>query len=229
MATENELLTLRGLTLERITYSGAATLGTPGTVQLPSMSGVLGTSGLRAILVRDGDRLGVVTNAAGSGGVQPTNTFTNQVCSYRIDPDRIVRTTDPCQTFTGNVEGYEPNVLWVGTPFSFGDEIADLRRLGWTAAGIAEQASLPLGRSFKLSNQSLGLRNWVVPVVISSGPTANAHNRATVAVYSPERRSILLEFLDAEMPEPSASGTLQWTGPASGSQTPRARVRPATP
>jgi len=228
LASETELLTLRGLTVQRMTYEGT-TLSSLGTVQLPSIAGKIGMTGLWAILVRSGDLLGVVTNGPSSGGVQPPNSFTNQVCSYRIEPDRILRTADPCQTFTGKVVGYEPGVIWVATPFSFGDGVAELRRLEWTATGIAEQASLPLGSNFELSTQSFGLRNWVVPVVLSSISVVSPSIRATVAVYSPERRSILLELLDADMPEPSASGTLQWTGPTSGASAPRVRVRPTTP
>jgi hypothetical protein len=231
IATENELLVLRNLTIERHTYTGAPGLNTPGTVQLPSIAGVIGSTGIYAILVRSGDRLGVVTNAPSSGGPPPPpNTFTSQVCSYRIEPDRILRTTEPCQTFTGNLVGYEPGVLWAATPFAFGDELSDLRRLEWTAAGgLAEQASLPLGTNFKLATQTLGLRNQVVPVVTAPISGVSSSARATVAIYSPERRSILLEMLDAEMGGPSASATLLWTSPNAVSSTPRARVRPTTP
>jgi hypothetical protein len=229
LATENELLVLRGPWVERHTYTGAATLNTPATVQLPSTSGVIGTTGLSAFLVRSGDRLGVVTNAPGSGGAQSPSSFTTQVCSYRIEPERILRTADPCQTFTGNLVGYEPDVIWVGTPMAFGDSFADLRRLEWTAEGLAEQASLPLGMSLQLSTQTLSMRNWVVPVVNSLISGMATSPRATVAVYSPERRSILLELLDPEMIGPSASATLQWTSPNAGSPAPRARVRPTTP
>lgn len=229
LATESELLVLRGSTLERLVYDGTQTLSFPSSVQLPFVSGVIGTTGLRALLVRAGDRLGLVTNAVNSGTSQPLNSFTNQVCSYQLSGERFVRTTDPCQTFTGNVVGYEPSVLWVGTPLSFGEQFSDLRRLEWTAAGISEQASLPLGQNYTLSAQVFSQRNWVVPVVQSPLSSVSSGTRSTVAVYSAERRSILLELLDTDLPNPSASGSLMWTGPGLGTFTPRVRVRPATP
>ena len=229
LATENELLVLRGSTLERLVYDGTQTLSFPSPVQLPFTSGVIGTTSLRALLVRSGDWLGVVTNAVNSGTSQPLNSFTNQVCSYQLSGERFVRTTDPCQTFTGNVVGYEPSVLWVGTPLSFGEQFSDLRRLEWTAAGISDQASLPLGQNYTLSAQVFSQRNWVVPVVQSPLSTVSSGTRSTVAVYSAERRTILLELLDTDLPNPSASGSLMWTGPGPGTYTPRVRVRPATP
>ncbi|KFE60839.1 hypothetical protein [Hyalangium minutum] len=229
LATENELLMLSSSALDRFVYDGTQTLSFPSSVQVPVTSERVGTTGLSGLLVRSGDRLGLVTHAPPSGGVQPFNSFTTQVCSYRLEGERIVRTADPCQTFTGKVVGYEPGVLWVGTPLSFGEQFSDLRRLEWTAAGIAEQASLPLGQNFQLSPQPFSPRNWVVPVVMSPVSTVGFANRVTVAVYSPERRSILLEMLDTELTNPSASGSLLWTGPSSGPLTPRVRVRPTTP
>lgn len=228
LATENELLVLRASTLERIVYDGAQTLSLLSWRPMPLTSGEIGTTGLKGLLVRSGDRLGVVTNAPNSGTGQ-LNSFTTQICSYRLEGDLIMGTTDPCQTFTGNVVGYEPGVLWVGTPLSFGEQFSDLRRLEWTATGIAEQASLPLGQNFHLSSQPFTQRNWVVPVVMSPISTVGIASRVTVAVYSPERRSILLEMLDTELTNPSASGSLLWTGPASTPLKPRVRVRPTTP
>jgi hypothetical protein len=229
LATENELLVLRGSTLERLVYDGTQTLSFPSSVQLPFMSGAIGTTGLKALLVRSGDRLGVVTNAVNSGTSQPLNSFTNQVCAYQLSGERFVRTADPCQTFTGKVVGYEPSVLWVGTPLSFGEQFSDLRRLEWTASGISEQASLPLGQNYTLAAQLFAPRNWVVPVVQSMSSPVSSNPRSTVAVYSAERRAILLELLDGDMPNPNASGSLLWTGAGPGTFTPRVRVRPTTP
>lgn len=231
LATEGELLVLRGNTLDRLVYDGTQTLSHPSSVQLPFTSGVIGTTGLRGLLVRAGDRLGVVTNAVNSGTPQPLNSFTTQVCSYQLSGERFVRTADPCQTFTGNVVGYEPSVLWVGTPLSFGEQFSDLRWLEWTATtGLSEQASLPLGQNYSLSAQAFSQRNWVVPVVQSMSSSVGSSTRSTVAVYSAERRSILLELLDSDLPNPSASGSLMWMGPGLGTtRSPRVRVRPTTP
>jgi hypothetical protein len=229
LASEAELLAMRGLTLQRVTYEGTAALREPGTVQLPSTSGLIGTTGLRVLLVRSGDWLGVVTSAPRSGGgPPPPNSFTQQICAYRIEPNRILRTTDPCQLFTGNVVGYEPDVIWVGA-LMFGEHFADLRRLEWSAEGIAEQASLPLGTNFKMSVQPVSPRNQVVPVVASQISALNLRPRSTVPVYSPERRTLFLELLDTELTAPTASGSLMWTNPTSGASTSRVRVRPAAP
>ncbi|HYI01562.1 hypothetical protein [Hyalangium sp.] len=229
LASETELLALRGPTLDRILFDGTA-LAVKGRAQLSSPLGTIGTTGLRAFLLRNGDRLAVVTNAPSGGTSQPFNTFTNQVCAYRIEPERIVRTTDPCPTFTGNVVGYEPSVVWVGTPHPFGAGLVDLRRLEWTAAtGIAEQASLPLGMNFEVLTLEFNMRNSVVPVIINPATGVNSRTRATIAVYAPEQRAILLELLDAEFTAPSASTHLMWNPPTTGLQNSKVRVRPTTP
>lgn len=227
LATETELLSLRGLTIERLVYNGTEALSLPGRVQLPSTSGQVGTTGLSALLIRTGDRLGVVTNAPSGGVVQPLNSFTNQVCTYRIEAARIVRTTEPCQTFSGNVVGYEPGGLWVGTP-DFADQLVDLRWMEWTEAGLTLQASLPLGFNFRLSSQPLSPRNQAVPVLTTSN-TATARTRSVVAVYVPERRSILLQLLDNELVSPFASKELMWTNPNATSLSGRVRIRPSAP
>ena len=228
LASETELIALRGLTVERITYDGTATLRMPGSVQLPSISGKVGTTGLWAVLVRSGDQLGVITNAPSTGGVQPPNRFTNQICAYRIEPARILRTAEPCQTFSGMVVGYEPDVLWVGEQL-FEGTLEDLRRLEWTGTGLAEQASLPLGFNFRLPTQPLSSRNQVVPVVSTQVVETTLRTRSTVAVYSPARRTLLLELLDDELASPYVSSTLLWTNPNATGQTPRVRIRPTAP
>lgn len=228
LATETELLSLRGLTIERLVYAGTAALSVLGQVQLPSTSSMVGTTGLSALMVRSGDRLGVVTNAPSGGVVQPLNSFTSQICTYKIEPSRIVRTADPCQTFSGNVVGYEPGGIWAGTQAFVGGQLDDLRWLEWTEAGIAQQASLPLGFNFTVSNQPIGPRNWVVPV-ITTASGAIGRTRSVVAAYSPEQRTILLELLDSELVSPYASGALMWTNPNATGLNARVRVRPTTP
>ena len=227
LATETELLSLRGLTVERIVYDGAAALNVLGRVQLPSTSGMVGTTGLSALMVRSGDWLGVVTNAPNGDIVQPLNRFAIQICAYRIEPARIVRTADPCQTVSGHVVGYEPGGLWVGTQV-FGEQFDDLRWLDWTEAGITQQASLPLGFNFTMSVQSISSRNEAVPV-LTTGGGVGGRTRSVVAVYSPERRAILLELLDTELVAPYATRDLLWINPNATGSNYRVRVRPAAP
>ncbi|KFE72187.1 putative lipoprotein [Hyalangium minutum] len=228
LATETELLSLRGLTIERVVYDGTAALSVPGQVQLPSTSGMVGTTGLSALMVRSGDRLGIVTNAPSGGVIQPMNSFTSQICTYQIEPSRIVRTADPCQTFSGNVVGYEPGGLWAGIQSFVGGQLDELRWLEWTEAGISQQASLPLGFNFTVSTQPIGPRNWVVPVITTGGGVP-VRTRSVVATYSPERRTILLELLDTELVAPYASGALMWTNPNATGLSARVRVRPTAP
>ena len=217
LATETDLVTLRVPGIYRYAYDGTTTLAQKGSAFMPTGISTIGTTGLQGILLRAGDQLALIVNT--SSGTPPSGERTYQVCPYQIEPDGITRLTTSCQRLTGDVVGYEPNVLWAATPFAFTTGFSDLRRLEWTGSALVEQASLPLGQSFEMSNRGFITRSSAVPVIISPASTSNARPRATVAVYSPERRTILLELLDAEIREPVASTTLLW-GPTL--PTPRA-------
>lgn len=229
IASETELLAIRVPGVDRIVFDGTQTLVLEGSEFLPVSSGTIGSTGLRNILLRSGDRLLVIASAPASSPPPLPNSFTSLACPYRIEPDRIVRGTEPCQSFTGDVVGYEPGGLWVGTRFSFGDSVADLRWLEFTGGKLVEQASLPLGMNFKVVKHTFSLRNTAIPAIASAIPSLDPRARPTVPMYAPDERAILLEFLDAELPEPRASTSLLWGGSPNPSAPLRIRVRPDTP
>jgi hypothetical protein len=229
IASETELLALRTSGIDRIVFDGTQALTLKGSAFLPPSTGTVGSTSLRNLLVRSGDQLVIISNASTNSTSQPPNSFTSQACPYRIEPERILRTTDPCQTFTGDVVGYEPGGLWVGTRFPFGEFLSDLRWMEMTGGKLVEQASLSLGMNFETAKHSFSARNTAVPVLITSGSPLSTRFQPTMPVYAPAQRTIQLEFLDSEMPQPSASTSLQW-GAANGSgSTLRVRVRPTTP
>lgn len=229
LASEAELLAIRSAGVDRIVFDGTAALALKGSAIMPASNGTLGSTGLRGLLVRSGDQLMIVINTSTSSPSQPSNSFTSQACPYRIEPERILRTTDPCQTLTGDVVGYEPGGLWVGTRFPFGEFLADLRWVEMAGGTLVEQASLPLGTNFETVKHSFSGRNTAVPVFASPASPLSTRFQPTMPVYAPDQRTILLEYLDSEMPQPSASTSLQW-GAANGSGTTlRIRVRPTTP
>jgi hypothetical protein len=229
IASETELLALRTPGVDRIVFDGTEALALKGSAFIPVSSGTVGSTGLRGLLLRSGELLMVITNAPTNSTAQPPNSFTSQACPYQIEPERILRTTDPCQTFTGDVVGYEPGGLWMGTRFSFGEMLADLRWVELTEGKLVEQASLPLGMNFEVVKRPFTLRNTVIPVLISPGSQLQPRFRPTVPVYAPDERGIQLEFLDSEMPQPIASTSLQWGETNSSSLGIRVRVRPTTP
>jgi hypothetical protein len=229
IASEAELLAIRTNGIVRIVFDGTPALALKGSAFLPVSTGTVGSTNLRNLLVRSGDQLAIISNAPTSSTPQPSNAFTSQACPYRIEPERILRTTDPCQTFTGDVVGYEPGGLWVGTRFSFGESLSDLRWLEMTGGRLVEQASLPLGMSFETLKHSFSARNTAVPVLVSATSPLSSRFRPTMPVYAPDQRTIHLEFLDSEMPQPKSSTSLQWGATNGSGTTLRIRVRPTTP
>jgi hypothetical protein len=221
LATPDELVVLHGTTLQRVVFNGTELSSTGISNWDPGLS-PLSPPGPRGLLLRAGDQLAVVSSAV-------TAAPTHAACSYRLDGGRFVRTTTTCQIFTGRVVGFEPAVLWTGTEAFSPSTFSDLRRLEWGANGLVEVASLPLGTKLELATHSISLRSSVVPVVNVPISATNPRPRGTVAVYSPERRTLLLELLDSEIPTPRASAQLLWGLPATGSSGLRVRVRPSTP
>jgi hypothetical protein len=178
--------------------------------------------------VRAGDHLGLVTRAASSPS---TTAPRHEVCPYRLDNGRFVRASVACSSFNGIVVGHEAHALWVGEPQSFTEQnFTGLSYLEWTPTGLVTQASLPLGLNLKISPHPFAGRQTVIPTITASATVVNSLPRSAVATYSPERRAILLEHLDA-MVEPLATRQLIWNSQTLGlpSSTTRVRVRPSTP
>jgi hypothetical protein len=128
-----------------------------------------------------------------------------------------------------SVVGYEQNALWLGDPQPFSEQnLTGLRYAEWTGTRMVEQASLPLSFTLKMSIHPLSTRLSVVPNISSPTSALNSLPRSAVAVYSAERRAILLEYLDPELIDPRASSRLAWSSTSSSSST-RVRLRPAAP
>ncbi len=222
LASANELVILHAGVLQRITFDGTQ-LASTGVTSWVAGNAPIGQPSLQAILLRTGDQLALVTGKMSTSG----SPFL-QVCPYTLQGGRFVSSGASCQLLSTEVMGFEPNVLWTGSRFSSLDMFNDVHRMEWTGTALVDQASLPLGQSFKVTTHTPELRNTAIPVITPLFPSLDARNRATVPVYAPDR-GILLELLDADIPAPSASPTLLWGAPSSSSTGSRIRIRPSTP
>jgi hypothetical protein len=215
-ATENELVVLYSSIIQRFTVSGTGLFTTGTAVWTPSNIPLSSAAGSRVMAVRTGDRLGIVTRI--TAGTTITSGY--QVCPYRLEGGRFVRSPEPCTSFSGTLVGYEPDALWVGDPQRFSEvDFTALRYAQWTATGLAEQASLPLGFNFKVRLNPLYGRQSAVPIITSSSSSVSLNTLTTLAVYSAERRAILMEYLGPQLYEGSASRQLYWASQSSGPVT----------
>jgi len=208
-ASENELVVLYSSVVQRFSFSGtelATTAAAPWTASPAPIS----LTGPNVLAVRAGDRLGIVTRATSSA----TNTPGYQVCPHRLEAGRFVRTTEACSSLSGTVVGYEPDALWVGDPRPFSEtDFLNLRYVQWTAEGLVEQASLPLGLNLALRTRPFLSRQTAVPTIISTSAATNPLPITAVALYSADRRAILLEHLGLGTPETTANPRLIWAPP----------------
>lgn len=224
-ASEDELVVISSSVVQRFTFSGTA-LAITGTALWTPTSIPISFSGPMVLAVRTGDRLGIVTRT----GLGSTTGY--QVCPHGLEAGRFVRTTEACSSFSGVVVGYEPDALWVGDPQSFSEtDFTSLRYVQWTATGLVEQALLPLSFNLKLGVHPFNSRQTVAPTLTSTTAAINPLPITTVAVYSADRRSILMEHLGLGTPETLASQRLIWAPPfasqPNGSTV--VRVRPSAP
>ncbi|HEX8702878.1 MAG TPA: hypothetical protein VF815_28845 [Myxococcaceae bacterium] len=224
--SENELVVAYNSVLQRFTVSGTG-LSTTGTAPWISSTLPVSNTGNRLLMVRTGDRLGIITRTSPS----TTNTPSYQVCAHRNEGGRFLRTPEPCSSFTGVLVGYEADGLWVGDPQPFSEvDFTGLRYLQWTATGMAEQASLPLGFNLKLRTRPFYWRQTAVPTVTSMALSGTSAPLAAEPIYSSERKAILFEHMGPELFEASASKQLFWanqfpSGPPSNGL--RVLVRPS--
>jgi hypothetical protein len=224
LASADELVILHEHTLQRILFDGTTLSSTGATFWEPG-NGSVGPKSLTEILLRTGDQLATVV------GKERTNFVVLDVCPFQLQAGRFVRTTASCQRLSTEVVGYEPAAVWTGSRFTFTDTFDDLRRMEWTGTELVEQASLPLGDSFKLTTDSAELRNTLTPVILPNRPPfiSSGNRPTTLPVFSPVRRGILLEVLDTEMAEPRASPGLLWATSTPNPTGTRIRVRPSAP
>lgn len=225
LASTDELVILHGTTLQRITFNGTALASVGATLWQPGGEPVT-PGGPKGLLLRKGDQLAVVASTLLSTGTA------NLACAYRLEAGRFVRAASDCQTFTGQIVGFEQHILWTASATFSSNTFSDLRRLEWEGGTLVSQASLPLSSDLELPSQDFARRNSVVPVIITVPLAAsNQRSRGAVVVYSPERRTLQLEFLDPDLAAPVASSTLLWGSPGAGGTGAgvHIRVRPTTP
>jgi len=215
LATENELVVLYSGVVQRFTVSGTGLFTTGTAVWTPSSQSLAGSTGGRVVAVRTADRLGIVTRI--TSGTTVASGY--QVCPHRLENGRFVRSTEPCSSFRGTLVGYEPDGLWVGDPQRFSEvDFISLRYLQWTATGLAEQANMPLDFNFKLRSRPFSMRQTAVPTILSSATSVSPRTLNTLAVYSPEQRAILMEYLGPELFEATATRQLYWASQFAGGQ-----------
>jgi len=225
-AWENELVVISPSYVQRFVLNGTELtfMGSTSWAQPPQP---IVNGGPKVLTVRTGDRLGLITRFAANSA----NTPTYQVCPYRHDAGHFARSGN-CTLFTGVVVGYERGALWIGDPQPFSEtDFTGLRYAQWTATGLVEQASLPLGFNLKLRTRPFLRRQSAVPTLTATASSITTQQREAVAVYSADRRAILLEYLGSAFVEPSASVKLLWgtafnSGPAGSTHI---RVRPSAP
>ncbi len=224
LATPEELVVLHSRALVRFTFDESSLIASAPTPWAGSAVS-FHPQGPTGLLLRSGERLALVTRS--------TEFFDSflQVCAYRLDAGRFVRTSDPCQTHSGLVIGFEAQGLWVGDARFSPNDFTSLRWLEWTPAGLVEQASLPLSFNLRILDTKSFHRGSVVPVLIPSFLPPTSSPIFALATYSPERHAILLEHLDSEIALPLASSSLLWgprlpSDPSSGL---RIRVRSPSP
>ena len=210
-ASENELVVVYYTLVQRFTVSGTG-LSTTGTAPWTSSPLPISNTGTRLLTVRTGDRLGLVTRSTSPTTSAPAY----QVCPHRLEGGRFVRSTEPCSVFNGVLVGYEPDGLWVGDPQPFTEtDFFGVRYLQWTATGLVEQGSLPLGFNLKMKTQPFYSRQTVVPTITAAAFGAGPPPLTALPLFSPERKAILLEHVGPELLEVSASRQLFWAGDSS--------------
>jgi hypothetical protein len=158
------------------------------------------------VLLRDRDRLVLATRATSA------NAPTVQACPYQLLSGRFQRTAGDCPQTSGELIGFEPSVLWTRDPPALGGSGFNsglVHRLLWTGDQLVEQGSLSPGPSLSFIDRSLK-RNAAVPVLRETVSSADAAPLSVVVSWSPERKVLLLEHLDAEVSEPYASPSLYW-------------------
>jgi len=94
-----------------------------------------------------------------------------------------------------------------------------------------EQASLPLDANLTLKTRPFDARQTAVPTLTASTSPVGVLPLSALAVYSADRRSIVMEHLGPELSSGTASQRLYWASRTSGlpSDGLRVLVRPSAP
>jgi hypothetical protein len=224
LATEEELVVLHPNKLQRITFDGT-TLKPTGVSLWDTVSEPVNSRGPRAVLVRTGDRLAVISRVSSNGGARV------RACPFQLDQGRFLRTTESCQELAGQVVGFEPSVLWLAEKANNQAFAQALNRLEWTGTQWVTRGTLFLTDDLQPSLSASLLRTSVVPVLESPPVSPSLPARGAVPVYLPEQSQLRLDSLDAEALQPLASPELFWGLSQTGGTALRTRIRlrPSTP
>jgi hypothetical protein len=234
LASPNELVVLLHNSLMLYTFEDGALTPGGATSWLRPTSPIMPDSPY-GVLLREGGQLAVATRTS-SG----SNAFV-QVCPYQLLSGRFERTPGACSQFLGEIIGFEPGVLWTRdlphiTSSSAEPNPLQIRRWMWAGGQLSEQGSLSLGIHVVISDRPK-MRSAVVPLVRNTilGGNPSSHSPsiphiASVVTWSPQRQTLLLEHLDEEITNGSASSGLYWgAAPPGAPQSTKVRLRPETP
>ena len=227
LASADELAAVHEGTLALYTFSGG-TLASAGPTPWNRPSAPVGPSDSPyGVLLREGSQFSLVTREVAN------SLSVVQTCPYQLDSGRLQRTADTCLQLRGDVVGFEPRVLWTRLPPALSGtrlEQGLIHRWEWSGGRLAEAGSVSLGAHVRLVFPPMASPS-VVPVIVADQSGSFSGSLTAVAVWSPERRAILFEHLDAEVSELHASPTFYWgnTLQSAPYQFTKIRLRPQAP
>lgn len=207
LADREELVVLHGSALERFTFSGGTLNSTGATAWLrPAVQ--LGADGPSAVLLREGERLAVVTSTFVEGRQMV------QVCPYQLLFGRFQATQAACSVLAGETAGFERTILWTRDPAvrlgTSGDQ-GRLLRWEWTGGRLVQQGAVSLGVHTRLLRPAL-VPPSPVPLVFSQKTMPLELPTFAVVSWSTQRQAIVFEHLDAEVNPPRVSTRFYWGG-----------------
>ena len=232
LASPNELAVLLSGSLTLYTFQGGVVSSGPATPWIRPSSPIMPESPY-GVLLRDGGHLAIATRVGGDAVID--------VCPYQLLSGKFERTAANCQRFAGEIIGFEPGALWTrDLPRTTAGGLTNpvqLRRWVWSGGQLTEQGSMSLGLHVIVSDQPR-MHSAVVPIVhnvhpldgVPSPPSSGFPLISAVPAWSPQRKALILEHLDAEMSNGYASPELYWAlAPPSAPQPTKVRLRPPTP
>jgi hypothetical protein len=205
LAAREELVVLHGSSLERFTFS-SGTLRSTGAAPWSRPTALLGSSGPHGVLLREGERLAIVTRSTVEGGTGA------QVCPYQLLSGRFQRTEEVCSQLAGDTVGFEPTFLWMRDPSvpngTRGDQ-GRIRRWEWTGGRLVEQGAVSLGLHTRMFLPPL-VRPSTVPLVFTQQLQPLQAPTFAVVKGSAQPGVLFFEYLDGEVSSPLASPGLYW-------------------
>jgi hypothetical protein len=233
LPSADELLALQHYSLRHrlLLHYTAGTELTVASTLIESVELGVGPVAPAGVILRDADQILVLTMV--DCGCMRLIAFP-QACSYQLTPTGPQRTQAPClNPAPDGVVGFERGALWTGyINFTTGDGV--ISRWTWAAGRFEKQSSLRPKLNSKadfVSPPSTFNGPSVVPVLRSIPSLRYPDPITTVVTWSPARQQIVLEQLDPDISEVSASPSFYWgrVPPLTSNTATRVRIRPPTP